>query len=321
MLSLERTLRIPEGATALLSGWTVQREAHNEVTPPVIGALPHVGQLLRTLHATRQKEHLLVVVRSRIVAPQEQEEKCAAQPVPQYWPPTPPYPLARELAQQERVATEGSTEASEPKDSAVMYVNSRSFTLAYDVANEGPSKVASVVVWYTRDGKTWHSYPEQVKPIRAIPITVVSDGRYGFTLVARSGAGLSVAPPKAGDEPQIWVEVDTQQPRAELYAPQPDPDNPGHMVLSWKANDHNLAAEPVTLEWAAQPAGPWTLIAQKLSNTGRHSWQVPADLPERVYLRLSVRDNAGNTTVAQTHEGVVVDLKIPATHGVKVKAN
>ena len=60
----------------------------------------------------------------------------------------------------------------------VLHTNRRSFTLAYDVENEGPSKVVGVVVWYTRDGKSWTSYPEPIKPTKAIPITVVSDGRY-----------------------------------------------------------------------------------------------------------------------------------------------
>jgi type II secretory pathway component GspD/PulD (secretin) len=302
-LSLERTVRVPDGATALLSGWSVQRESHNEVAPPIIGALPQVGQLFRALKATHQKEHLLLLVTPRIIVPPpEVEEKRTAQVYPQ---------------------PQGSTEASEPKEKepAVLFVGSRSFTLAYDVANEGPSRVAGVVVWYTRDGKTWHSYPEQVKPTRTLPITVVSDGRYGFTLVAKSGAGLSVAPPKPGDVPQVWVEVDTQQPTAELYAPQPDSEHPGTLVLSWKANDQNLAGNPVTLEWASSADGPWSTIGGNLPNTGRHTWQVPDNLPERIHLRLTVRDSAGNTTVAQTHDGVVVDLKVPTTHGVKVKAN
>jgi hypothetical protein len=228
----------------------------------------------------------------------------------------------KEVVPQPPGGLEASEETAEPavaKEPAVMHVNCRSFTLAYDVENEGPSKVVGVVVWYTRDGKTWSNYPEQLKPTKSIPINVVSDGRYGFTLVARSGAGLSVPPPKSGDDPQVWVEVDTMQPVAELYAPQPDTDKPGTLVVTWKANDRNLTPQPITLKWSSDAAGPWHLISADLPNTGRHAWQVPTDLPSQVYLRLTVHDSAGNKAVAQTHEAVVVDVKVPAIRGVRVK--
>ncbi len=312
-LTLEKTFEVPDGRTALLSGWSVQREAHNEVAPPLIGPLPAVGQLFRTLKATRQKEHLLVLVTPRIVVPPNREEKVEA--------------VARPQGGTE--ASEAKGEPSPPagppppplagKPASVTHVNSRSFTLTYEVDNEGPSKVAAVVVWYTRDGKTWTSYPEQLRPTRAVPITVLADGRYGFTLVARSGAGLSPPPPKPGDEPQVWVEVDTARPLAELYAPQPDAERPGCLLLTWKADDRNLPANPVALEWSGTPAGPWTVIGEQLPNTGRYSWQVPDHVPVHAYLRLSVRDSAGNSTISQTHEPVLIDLEVPAIHGVRVK--
>ena len=314
-IHLEKTLRVPDGATALLSGWSVVREAHNQIVPPVIGQLPLVGQLFRTLKTTRQKEHLLVMVTTRIVVPREEEEKKES---------VSPAPEGEKLepVPQRRGAVEASEETDEPVPAnkpAVKYVSSRSFTLAYDVDNEGPSKVASIVVWYTRDGHAWTRYPEPIRPTRAIPITVVSDGRYGFTLVARSGAGLSVPEPMAGDQPQVWVEVDTTQPVAELYAPQADLDHPGNLLLSWKADDRNLAAHPIELSWSASAQGPWQVIGTELPNTGRHSWRVPENLPSRAYLRLSVRDRAGNSSVAQTHEDVVIDLKVPQVRGVEVK--
>ena len=46
------------------------------------------------------------------------------------------------------------------------------------------------------------------------------------------------------------------------------------------------------------------VIGANLPNTGRHSWQVPAGVPVEVYLRLRVRDNAGNEAVG-THGHVV----------------
>jgi hypothetical protein len=83
------------------------------------------------------------------------------------------------------------------------------------------------------------------------------------------------------------------------------------VVLTWKAQDRNLGDLPITMEWAGQEIGPWREIAANLPNSGRHSWQLPSDLPERVYLRLRVRDRAGNEGVAATGQPVTVDLSEP----------
>jgi hypothetical protein len=89
--------------------------------------------------------------------------------------------------------------------------------------------------------------------------------------------------------------------------------------LTWKATDKNLANGPVTLEWAAQKDGQWNVIGTpEMANTGQFSWQVPANVPPSVYLRLAVRDTAGNVAVAQTQEPVLVDLSMPEVEEVKV---
>jgi hypothetical protein len=48
-----------------------------------------------------------------------------------------------------------------------------------------------------------------------------------------------------------------------------------------------------------------------LPNTGRYLWQVPAMAPPAVFLRLSVKDMAGNIAVAQTQDPLLVDLNVP----------
>src|SRR5262249_54865513 len=70
----ETTIKIPKAKSALLSGWTHQREVHNDPVPS-IAAVPYVGQLLAAMASTKQKEQLLVLVTPRIVVTQEKEEK------------------------------------------------------------------------------------------------------------------------------------------------------------------------------------------------------------------------------------------------------
>lgn len=214
-------------------------------------------------------------------------------------------------------------------------VNKKEVKLGFDVAKFGPSGLGTVEVYMTTDeGATWQKapgepvvslpLPAEVKagsPVRGtVAVQLPRDGQtYGFYLVVKSRAGLSKAPPRPGDAPQVRIEVDSTQPSAELYAPQADTARRDSLVLLWKAEDRNLAATPVSLEWSASPGGPWEFIGEpQLPNTGRYTWTVPERTPPKVYLKLTVRDTAGNVAVAQTPDPVLIDLSVPEVGGVSV---
>ncbi len=145
-----------------------------------------------------------------------------------------------------------------------------------------------------------------------LTVEVPEDGVYGFTMVVKSGAGLGKPPPQAGDVPQLLVEVDRTPPQAWLFPLRADGARRDALVFTWKAADKNLAVNPITLQWARQPSGPWeTIGAPELPNNGQYVWQVPVNVPAQVYLRLVVRDTAGNTGVAETPQPVLVDLSEP----------
>jgi hypothetical protein len=146
-----------------------------------------------------------------------------------------------------------------------------------------------------------------------VTVALPKDGvAYGFYLVVKSRAGLGEQPPRPGDLPQVRIESDTTLPNAELYAPQADPGRRDRLLLHWRAEDRNLMTNPISLEWSAEPNGPWTFIGDpQLANSGQYSWQVPDNIPAKVFLRLSVRDRAGNNAVAQTPNPVLIDLVTP----------
>ena len=129
----------------------------------------------------------------------------------------------------------------------------------------------------------------------------------------KSGAGLGKPPPQNGiDVPQVRIEVDTTAPKADLFEPRPHPTRRDSLVLTWNATDNKLGPTPITLQWAERPDGDWqTIGGGELQNTGEYVWQVPANVPPHVYLRLLVRDLAGNESVAQTAQPVLVDLNEP----------
>jgi hypothetical protein len=216
----------------------------------------------------------------------------------------------------------------------LQYVNQQLVKLQYEIKRQGPSGIGGMQVWLTKDdGETWSPFAE-VKDIRNeaahgrqerdfefrdkhdMPFP---DGVYGLILVVKNRAGLG-REPRPGDAPEIRIEIDTKPPLAQLFKPVPDPQNPTQLLLKWSAQDKNLADAPIHLEYAEKREGPWQPIELNLKNTGRYAnqritgdytWKVPPGAPVQVYLRLRVRDKAGNESVAVTTDPQFIDLIEP----------
>ena len=215
-------------------------------------------------------------------------------------------------------------------------VNKRQIKLGFEVPRVGPSGLGRSRCMLPpttgRPGTSRSADPAVTLPttpeIRGVgpqggtvTVGLPKDGTiYGFYLVVKSRAGLGKPGPRSGDAPQVRIEVDTTQPIAKLFQPQPDGARRDALLLTWEAEDRNLASNPVSLEWS--PNGKeWFFIGEpQLPNTGRYTWQVPANTPPKVHLKLSVRDTAGNIAVAQTSDPVLIDLTEPEVTGVKIVA-
>jgi hypothetical protein len=240
------------------------------------------------------------------------------------------------------IATVGTTNPPSPTAAAppvlprgtlppVQIVNKHQVRLEFEVAKFGPSGLGSVEVYLTTDdGQTWEKVPHD--PNAKLPLTGdVREGSavrgsvlvplnkegvvHGYYVVVKNRAGLGKPAPQRGDVPQIRVEMDTTPPEAKLFAPQPEPTKRDTLLLTWDAVDRNLAVNPITLEWAPKKEGPWAYIGpEMLPNSGRYAWEVPANIPPTVYLRLTVRDTAGNVSLAQTSEPVLIDFSEPEVH-------
>ena len=204
---------------------------------------------------------------------------------------------------------------------AVQYVNHPEVTLDYELKNVGPSGIGIIELWWTQnDGQSWELYAkdQEIKSgavsngTHKRTLELPGEGVYGLILVVKSRAGLGKAPPRAGDVPEIRIEVDTTAPEAELYRPQPDPTKANTLLLQWQARDTNLGTTPVHLEWAEKREGPWTPISNApLAGTGRYSWSLPDRLPVQVFMRMRARDLAGNERIVVSGEPQLVDLSQP----------
>jgi len=211
-------------------------------------------------------------------------------------------------------------------------INVTSFKMAYEVEERGASGVGKAELWLTRDeGRTWRQWQTYDKPETPLIVDIAknnnaqAEGVYGFKVLLHSGAGLTRETPKSGDAPDMRVDVDVTPPIVKIYEPLADTGSKDTMVLRWQAIDRNLATDPITLEWADGPRGPWVPLTtadalgaspgqpRRLANTGSFAWKIPANFPtHKVYLKVSARDLAGNLAEATTANPILVDLNKPS---------
>jgi hypothetical protein len=192
-------------------------------------------------------------------------------------------------------------------------MNSKRIRLNYEIKDVGPSGVAGVELWYTRDGRTWKKHDRGPQRQPPYVVDVAEEGLYGFTLVARSGNGLGKEPPRPCDPPQVWVEVDVTRPDVRLLGTESSyGGKTPTLTIRWSASDKNLGPFPISLSYAERAEGPWTPIAAKLHNTGQFTWPVGPEVPRRFFVRVEAADLVGNLAAAQSPAPVVIDLAQPA---------
>lgn len=207
-----------------------------------------------------------------------------------------------------------------PGKPPVRTVNSKRIVVDYEIKDVGPSGISTVDLWYTRDGRKWDKCP--VGPQRTSPyiLEVREEGLYGITLVASSGIGLKKRPPRPGDSPQVWIDVDVTKPLVRLtgctVGSGTEADS---MTINWKAADKHLGDRPITLSYAEQAEGPWSTIVANVENTGSYVWKMPTSVPQRLMVRLEATDLAGNVGMTQTRQPVLVDLAKPSVSILTIK--
>jgi hypothetical protein len=192
-------------------------------------------------------------------------------------------------------------------------LNSTHAELAYQLNEVGPSGVGKVEVWMTSDdGKSWKKLCEDKNRKSPVEFDLPGEGVYGLTLVVCNGYGMGDPPPAKGDQPDTWIEVDTTKPVAQLLGARPlMSEKGGALHITWSAKDKNLGADSIGLSFATSKEGPWMPIAKNLKNDGAYRWPVPRDAGAEFFVRLEVSDRAGNTTVCESTDKVVLDMSHP----------
>jgi hypothetical protein len=198
---------------------------------------------------------------------------------------------------------------SAPPGSRPRLTASRRFSLDYDVESVGPEGLADVELWGTSDGgRTWMKWGSDPDKLSPFDVEVGAESVYGFKVVIVGKSGLASTAPQAGDAADIWVGVDLTRPKARLVAAAyGQGDAAGKLDIRWEAADDHLGSRPITLAISDQPDAAFTPIASGLPNSGQYFWEFDPRSPRQIYLRLEVRDEAGNVAVDQLTDPIKVE--------------
>lgn len=215
-------------------------------------------------------------------------------------------PKEPKAAAQEDKPTTGTPAASTslPAGERPRMTTSKRFNLDYSVDAVGPAGVEKVELWVTRNGgRDWDLGWVDEDRESPLLVEVENEGIYGFRVVIVGKNGLASQTPRSGDLADLWVGVDTTKPVAQITSAEYGSGAyAGQLDIRWTAVDDHLGNRPVTLSFSEKPDGPWTAIASGLPNTGQYLWRVDSRVPAQFYLRLEVRDEAGNTAVHRLEE-------------------
>jgi hypothetical protein len=189
-------------------------------------------------------------------------------------------------------------------------VNSRVFELEYDLGGTGTAAPGRVELWGIRDGsRTWTSFGHDPDARSPILVTVSDEGLYGFRVV-QTDPKAPAQPPQPSDPPDVWIGVDLSKPAAKIVSAERGlGEQSNQLILRWEASDAMLTARPISLFYSESPGGSWATIAPAVENTGTYAWTIDQRVPERIYLRLEVRDEAGNLTVVELPQAVVIQQR------------
>ncbi len=220
-------------------------------------------------------------------------------------------PLARNSALAIPSAQKPATEAWQLANA--QRVNSRSFRIGYAVDDVGPSGVGSVDLYITEDqGNRWFHYGND--PDRRSPFDVIvpRDGIYGFAIRVRNGSGIVANPPQPGEAPEVVVVIDQQAPAVTLRpVKQVLISGTLQVLIEWSAHDAQLAERPVALYQSTQLQGPWEPITGWIENTGRYQWHPALTGSRPLFVKIEVRDAAGNIARQTTRQALMLDVSQP----------
>ena len=214
-----------------------------------------------------------------------------------------------------------SPPAAAPAKTTPQLINSRRLKLDYAI--ESAIRPGSKVeFWGTPNGgQTWLLISEDADCTSPAQLVLPQDGTWGLLVVVVPAGMSGGKSPTATDQPDWLVEIDSTPPSVSLTSASVQPGDSGPMLhLGISVTERHLGETPVSVYWSSESAGPWQVLAENLANEPLLKLPLPPTLPARGWLKVVVRDRAGNTGQAQTSEAVDLHLPRPRARVLGVSA-
>ncbi len=178
--------------------------------------------------------------------------------------------------------------------SNAVYSNTREFKLDFAL-EQNAAKAVEIELWATTDsGQTWSPWGVSDSPEDPLQVEVVEDGNFGFYLSPIVRSGTKPVPPAPGQEPTIWVVVDTTNPNPKITNARLQEGTESVLTIDYDCFSDDVASRSTTLSWSERPQGPWNTIESELPNSGRYLWQCDNTRPGTFYLKIEAIDRASN---------------------------
>ena len=180
--------------------------------------------------------------------------------------------------------------------SNAVYSNTREFNLDF-VLEQDAAKAVGIELWATMDsGQTWSPWGVSEFPEEPLQVEVVEDGNFGFYLSPIVRSQTKPAPPAPGQEPTIWIVVDTTNPSPKITNAGLQEGTESVLSIDYDCLSDDVASRSTTLSWSQHPQGPWNTIESELPNSGQYLylWQGDSTRLGTFYLKIEAIDRASN---------------------------
>ncbi len=219
-----------------------------------------------------------------------------------------------------RNARPGEEPRTTPQGNRLL-LNTTRANIQYRIDQVGPSGVGKVDIFLTSDqGNTWFRHMSDPQRKNPAEIDLPGEGLFGVRLAITNGNGFGGTPPRPGDGPQSWIEVDMTNPFVQIRTVE-FLSQTNQIEIRWNATDKNLANDPVTIYSRTRNDGAWQAIARNHRNDGVYLWNIPRDGASNIFFKVEAIDSAGNIGRAETTNPFVLDLTEPRATVITVTGN
>ncbi|GJM26640.1 MAG: hypothetical protein DHS20C16_30550 [Phycisphaerae bacterium] len=181
-------------------------------------------------------------------------------------------------------------------------VRTSRFDVTYTV-NESAAPLHDVELWHRTPGSTeWTLFGHDDDLVSPIEYVAEQEGSHDLFFVITNVAGRSGPDPLPETVPHFSVFVDYTEPIIQLQLVRTYENNKGQPMvrLEWSAMDLHLDARPIQIAYRLESETDWKVAKAMLPNIGLYEWTVPDDVSGKIQFRITVSDQGGNTSAAES---------------------